>query len=472
MKILYYDCFAGISGDMNLGAMIDLGVSPEHITQELAKLNLTDEYSLKFNKKEKMGITGTKVDVIITAEAHDHHHDHGHVHEAHDHHHDHDHVHEAHDHHHDHDHAHEAHDHHHSHDHAHEAHNHHHDHDHVHEAHDHHHDHDHVHEAHDHHHDHANLRNYIDIITIINNSTLSNSVKKDSCEMFKLLAIAEGKVHGKPIEEVHFHEVGAIDSIVDIVGAAICKEALGIDKIISAPIETGNGFVRCAHGLMPIPAPATAELLSGIPMRSNVDKFEMTTPTGAVILKYYASEFIEKREFTILKTGYGLGTREMKQLPNVLRVFIAEQLEEATKQWMIEANIDDMSSEMLVYAEERLFAAGALDVYVTPIVMKKGRPASRLSILSRDEDREKLEEILFRETTTIGLRRFPVEKRVLKRTFEDIETPYGKITVKRAFYQGACVNVKPEYEQCRAIALEAGISIQALYQEIAPYIKL
>ena len=444
MKVLYYDCFAGVSGDMNLGAMIDLGVSPEHLTQELAKLNLTNEYSLAFNKKEKMGITGTKVDVVITAEththtqdcAHDHHHDHTHDHGAHDHHHDHTHDHDAHDHHHDHTHDHDANDHHHAND-----------------------------------HDHSQLRNYIDIITLINNSELSSRVKQDSAEMFRLLAIAEGKVHGKPIEEVHFHEVGAIDSIVDIVGAAICKEALGIDKIISAPIETGNGFVRCAHGLMPIPAPATAELLTGLPMRSNVDKFEMTTPTGAVILKYYVSEFTEKRDFTILKTGYGLGTREMKQLPNVLRVFIVEQLEAMTEQWMIEANIDDMSSEMLVYAEERLFAAGALDVFITPIIMKKGRPASKLSILARDEDREKLEEILFKETTTIGLRRFSVEKRVLKRTFEEVKTPYGNIMVKRAFYQGECVNAKAEYEQCRAIALEAGISIQTLYQEIAPYIK-
>ena len=438
MKVLYYDCFAGISGDMNLGAMIDLGVSPEYLTAELAKLNLTNEYTLAFNKKEKMGITGTKVDVIITAETH------AHDHTAHDHHHDHAHDHAAHDHHHDH-----------AHDHA---------------AHDHQHDHAHDHATHGHHHDHALLRNYLDITALINQSGLSSRVKHDSVEMFRLLAIAEGKVHGKPIEEVHFHEVGAIDSIVDIVGAAICKEALGIDKIVSAPVETGNGFVRCAHGLMPIPAPATAELLAGIPMRSNVDKFEMTTPTGAVILKYYASVFTEKRDFTILKTGYGLGTREMKQIPNVLRVFIAEESEKATKQWMIEANIDDMSSEILVFAEERLFAAGALDVFVTPIIMKKGRPASKLSILSRDEDREKLEEVLFRETTTIGLRRFPVEKCVLKRTFEEVETPYGKIMVKRAFYKGECVNVKPEYEQCRTLALEAGISIETLYKKIAPYI--
>lgn len=437
MKILYYDCFAGISGDMNLGAMIDLGVSEEKLVSELSKLGLAGEYTLVINRKEKMGITGTKVDVIVTAETHSH--DHGH---DHDHHHDHEsHGHDAHSH------THEVCDH--SHDHA-------------------HHDHDHSHDDHGHSHD--LLRNYTEIVELINNSGLDEKVKHDSIQMFKLLAIAEGKVHGKPMEEVHFHEVGAIDSIVDIVGAAICMAELDVDEVISAPIETGSGFVRCAHGLMPVPAPATAELLKGVPIRSFVKKNEMTTPTGAVIIKYYAKDFTEDKTFTIQKTGYGLGTRDLTQLPNVLRAFIAEKKYTSKQQWVIEANIDDMSAEYLVYAEEKLFAAGALDVFLTPIIMKKGRPATKLSILVRAEDIGIIEEVLFIETTTIGFRRYPVEKRMLERSFEDVMTPYGKVTLKKAFLNGKCVNIKPEYEQCRALALENDLTMSELMQALAPFL--
>ena len=412
MKILYYDCFAGISGDMNLGALIDLGVSEDVLKSELSKLGIDHEFELLISRKSKMGIEGTKVDVILSHD-HDHGHSHGH----------------------DHDHGHS-------------------------------HDHDHDHGQHSH----VGVRNYPDIVKIILESTLSERVKNDSIEMFKLLAIAEGKVHGKPIEEVHFHEVGAVDSIVDIVGAAICIAELGIDKVISSPIETGNGFVKCAHGLMPIPAPATAEVLKGISIQSNVDGFEMTTPTGATIIRHYVSEVTKHKNFNIQKIGYGLGTRDM-EIPNVVRVFLATQDDLRDEQWIIEANIDDMSSEMLVFAEEKIFAAGALDVFLTPIIMKKGRPAIKLSVLSKASDLERLENLIFTETTTIGIRRYAVSKRMLKRKFEEMDTPYGPMTVKISYLDDKIVSVKPEYDQCRAMALANNMSLKRLMIEIVSLLE-
>lgn len=261
MKILYYDCFAGISGDMNLGAMIDLGVDQEYLLNELAKLRLESEYEIKIEKKIKNGIHGVKVDVILKChEDHNHEQNHHHEHE--------------------------------------------------------HHQHEH---SHNYHHVHRNLG---DIESIINDSGLNDNVKKMSIDMFKEVARAESKVHGKDLYEVHFHEVGAIDSIVDIVGAAICIDYLKPDKIMASHIEVGGGFVKCAHGLMPVPAPATVEILKGIPIKVGRVNFEMTTPTGAAILASNVESFVERTEFTIDKIGYGLGTREL-EIPNVLRVYLS-----------------------------------------------------------------------------------------------------------------------------------------------------
>lgn len=254
MGILYYDCFCGISGDMNLGAMIDLGVDPDHLKAELQKLPMANEFELKISRQQKKGIEGTKADVVLKHHSGDGHHHH------------------------------------------------------------------HSGDGHHHHHDHRNLAK---IEGLIMGSALSDQVKALSMKIFMEVAVAEAKVHGKAIEEVHFHEVGAVDSIVDIVGAAICYEALGVDKVISSSVELGGGFVKCDHGMMPVPAPATAEILKGVPVRRGLTQSEMTTPTGAAILKALVGEYKDQMEMNIVKIGYGLGTRD-HEFPNVLRAMILE----------------------------------------------------------------------------------------------------------------------------------------------------
>ena len=418
MKALYYDCFSGLSGDMNLGAMIDLGVDFNYLKTELSKLGLDKEFKITEKRADKHGIFGTKVDVIDLNEIHHDHHDH-HVH----------------------------------------------------------HDHLEHHEHHDHHeHDHERLRDYKEIKGIIESSGLSERVKRDSIKVFHIIAEAEAKIHGKSIDDVHFHEVGAIDSIVDIVGAAICLEALDVGAVYASTVEVGSGFVKCAHGLMPIPAPATAEILTGVPIKSDVKKFEMTTPTGAAILKAFVSLYTDSKSFTAEKIGYGLGTRDMAE-PNLVRVFLFEaddmqsDVEREDSQWILETNIDDMSSELLVYAEEKLFEMGALDVYKTPIIMKKGRPAIKLTILAWQKDIKAIQRAVFTETTSIGMRMYPVEKVKIVRKYEVYETSLGPISLKKAYFEDQLVNVKPEYEQIKKIALETGQSIKDVYKRIEAEIQ-
>lgn len=409
MRTLYYECFAGLSGDMNLGAMIDLGVEPDYLIKNLALLGLEAHYKIQIRKDQKHGIYGTKVDVIEVEPQHDHDHNHDHDH-----------------------------------------------------------DHDHEHHKHSHNHSHPvahHHRTFGDIKAIINNSKLSERVKNDSLLMFKIIAEAEGKIHNKPIDDVHFHEVGAIDSIVDIVGAAICYEALDVSRVMASTVEVGSGFVKCAHGLMPIPAPATAEILMGVPIKSDVKKFEMTTPTGAAILKAHVDTYDDQRHFKVQKLGYGLGTRDL-EIPNLVRVMIIEADFAENEQWMLETNIDDMSSEWLIYAEEQLLAAGALDVYKTPIIMKKGRPAIKLSILAKKSDLIALQTVVFKETTSIGMRMYPVEKVKINRAFETMETDLGTVSIKKAYFNGALVNVKPEYEDIKRIALTKGLSIKEVTKAI------
>ncbi|WP_323985026.1 nickel pincer cofactor biosynthesis protein LarC [Fusibacter ferrireducens] len=414
MKTLYLDCFAGISGDMFMGAMVDLGVDFEMLKSELSKLGLDHEFDLKMRRDSKLGIFGTKIDVIDHNNAHDHGHNHSHDH---------------------------------GHDHPHE---------HLHE-----HSHDH---SHDHGHDHKHIRDYGEIKAIIKESKLSDRVKQDSLKIFELIAKAEAKIHGKTVDEVHFHEVGAIDSIVDVIGAAICMELLEIDEIMASPIEIGEGFVKCAHGKMPVPAPATSEILIGVPTLAKVKGYEMTTPTGAAIIKAFVTKFPEHKEMKAQKIGFGMGTRNL-DIPNCLRAIIVEK-QESQLQWILEANIDDMSSEQLVFAEERLLTEGALDIYKTPIIMKKGRPAIKMSILAKTKDIETLQRILFTETTSIGLRKYPVDKVKLDRTYQQIETQYGKVTVKTAFLEGEIVNQKAEYEECKLLALENQVALSEIYKAV------
>lgn len=393
MKILYYDCFSGISGDMNLGALIDLGVNKDYIINELSKLNISG-YKIEVSTDNRKGITGTRVDVLLDIE-----------------------------------------------------------------------------ESH-HHHEHRNLK---DVENIINKSFLSEAVKSLSKKIFLKVAEAEAKIHGKPIDEVHFHEVGALDSIVDIVGAAIGLDYLKVDKILSSPVELGGGFVKCAHGIFPVPAPATAEILKNFPVKMGAVNFETTTPTGAAILAAAVSEFNEKKEFKINKIAYGIGHRDT-EIPNVLRVYLGEieakeikkneirekEIEDAV---IIECNIDDMNPELYDFTMERLFKAGAMDVFLTPIIMKKGRPGIKLTVLSSEALETELTNIILRETTTLGVRKYLAKKTMLSRENHTINTKYGEIRIKVSFLNEEIIKVKPEYEDCKKIAHENNIPIRLVYEE-------
>ena len=404
MKVLYYDCFCGISGDMNLGALIDLGVDKEYIIKELSKLKLDSEYKIKIEKTTKKGISGTKVDVNLSH--HHHHHN----------------------------------------------------------------------DDHDHHHhgQQGSHRNLTDIEKIINDSNLSERVKTISLNMFMKVAEAEAKVHGKSLYEVHFHEVGATDSIIDFVGAAVCLDYLKVDRIMASSVQVGGGFVKCAHGIIPVPAPATVEILLGIPVKSGLVPFETTTPTGAAILAANVEVFTDKIDFSVEKVGYGIGHREL-EIPNVLRVYLgsiekdedkSEDGGEREEQYILETNIDDMNPEIFSYIEEKLFERGALDVFKTAIYMKKSRSAIKLSVLVKAKQENDVLDVIFRETTVLGIRKFKVEKIMLRRDFVQVKTLYGDVTVKNAYYQGKLVKYKPEYEDCKKIAKEKNIPIAKVYREV------
>ena len=387
-SILYYDCFAGISGDMNLGALIDAGVDVSFLREELEKLGVGG-YELKTRTDARQGISGTKVDVELT-NPQEHHH-----------------------------------------------------------------------------------RKLDDIRGIIQSSTLSERVKSCSLDIFTRLAEAEAKIHGTGVSQVHFHEVGAVDAIVDIVGAALCLEYLKIDRVLASPVELGSGYVKCAHGTLPVPAPATLALLSGKPVKTGNMPFEATTPTGAAILVSIAEEFTPSVELRVDRVGYGVGSRQAAEKPNVLRVVLGEELgtendamhQEAV---MVECNIDDMSPEAYEYLMERLFAAGASDVFLTSIVMKKSRPAVKLSVLCTVDTLPAVKELVLTDTPTLGIRRTRVEKDMLRRDFDTVSTRYGKVRIKRAYYRGKQIKSKPEYEDCRKLAAKWGVSLKEIYDSIPP----
>jgi uncharacterized protein (TIGR00299 family) protein len=419
LKVLYYDCFCGISGDMNLGALLDLGVDQAYLIRELAKLQVDSEYDIKISKAVKMGICGTKVDVILNPADHDHQ-DHREMHHDHD--------------------EHKEHDDHHVHD-----------------------SHTHQHHIEQHEHQHRNLQ---DIERIINGSDLSARVKELSLDMFRRIAHAEAKIHGKSLDEVHFHEVGATDSIVDMVGAAIALDYLKVERIMASPVQVGGGFVKCAHGLLPVPAPATMEILKDIPIKSGLVSFETTTPTGAAILAANVEKFTDRMEFSVERIGYGIGNRDL-EVPNVLRVYlgtIADGVEEIEEQYILETNIDDMNPELYGYIEDRLFERGALDVFRTPIIMKKGRSAIKLSILVNEKQAQAVQEVIFLETTSIGMRKFKVEKIMLQREILTLATEYGEIRVKNSYYEGKPVKYKAEYEDCQKAAARHQVPIADIYR--------
>lgn len=405
MKILYYECKTGISGDMNLGALIDLGVDENYLKEALKKLEIDEEFELVVKKSNKMGITGTKVDVILKHHQHLDHDNHSH-------------------------------------------------------------DTDNSSHKNSHEHSHVHERNYAMIKNLIEESDFNDNIKNLSIEMFRRIAEAEGKVHGKPIESVHFHEVGATDSIVDIVGAAICLDYLDVEKILSSPIELGGGFINCAHGKIPVPAPATIEILKNVPVKTGLVNSETTTPTGAAILKSTVNRYTEELDFIVEKIGYGLGTKDF-EVPNVLRVYLGELNDdevEEEQQVMIETNIDDMNCELYPYIEEKLLKEGALDVYKTPIVMKKGRPAVKLSVLAFEKDIDELQKIIFEESTTAGIRWYPVRKVMLNRSFEKVNTKYGDIRMKNFYYNNKIIKSKPEFEDCKRLALKFSVSINEVIE--------
>jgi uncharacterized protein (TIGR00299 family) protein len=388
MKILFYDCFSGISGDMNLGAMIDLGIEKSFLTGELEKLNLKG-WELHAEKDQRHGISGTRVNIKQTL-------------------------------------------------------------------------HEHVH------------RHFSDIEKIIHESSLDQKTKELSMKIFMKVAIAEATVHGIPVEEVHFHEVGAIDSIIDIVGAAICFNSLNPDAVFVSPLELGSGFVKCDHGTLPVPAPATAEIIKGIPSKTGGVGFEATTPTGAAIIAAIGTHFNTGSPFRIEKTGYGVGHKENPLVPNLLRVFLgeAEELNTGHDALLIECNIDDMNPEFFEHISERLFLAGASDVYLSGIIMKKGRPGNILNVICQPGLGGIVKEIIFTESTSVGIRTFPFRKDALSRKFELIKTPYGDITVKRSYYNEKEVSCKPEFEECRKIAVEKGIPLKEIYNNIMALIVI
>lgn len=417
MKAIYLDTFAGISGNMLLGALLDAGYPLEALRSELQKLHL-GAYELIYKKANKLGIEATYFNVLLPEEhvhSHDHEHEHEHHHEEHEH--------------------------------------------------SHQHEHEHHHEKNTHIHAHTHVhRNLQDIMEIINVSELSVSIKSAAEKVFRAIAEAEAKVHGKTVEEVHFHEVGAVDTIIDVVGCLLGLEYLQVEKIYVGTVTTGFGFVQCAHGLMPVPAPATAELLQKLPQRQGQVAKEMTTPTGAALLNVLA-EYSEglPQGWIGDYIAYGAGTRDV-EIPNVLRMYIGKT--EQQKETVVEAacNLDDVSGEIVGYTAERLLAAGALDVWTEQIIMKKGRPACKLMFLCEKSKLNELIAIVFAETGTLGVRYHEVQRSILERGFVQVKTVYGTVRVKYGKNNDVISSLAPEYEDCKQAAVEQQVPLKAVYE--------
>ena len=321
---------------------------------------------------------------------------------------------------------------------------------------------------------HTHSRGLTEIREIISAASISESARKTAIAIFDVLGQAEAKIHNTPVESVHFHEVGAVDAMVDIVCAAVGAEALGVDEIICSPLNVGGGMVTCAHGTFPIPAPATVELLKGAPVYSSGLQAELVTPTGAAIVKSLASRFAAFPEMKIEKSGYGAGSRDFPGHPNVVRLTIGEAASTAlaakTASEMItllEANLDDLNPQVFGYVMDRLFEEGALDAFVMPVQMKKNRPGTLLTVLCKPEDSGRLTQIVFSETTTLGVRRRDEMRQTLARRWESVRTPWGEVRIKIASMNGTVTNYAPEYEDCRRIAAEHHVPLKIVMQEAA-----
>lgn len=394
MKIAYFDCFSGISGDMTLGAFVDAGLDVRIVKDQLAQLHLHG-YEISAEKVKRAGVTGTKVHVIIFPTD------------------------------------------------------------------------NHIHASHHDHHQNSHLK-FSDIQSIIEKSTLHNDVKGDSIKIFQRLASVEAKIHNTAIEEVHFHEVGAIDAIIDIVGSVIAIKHLGIEKIYFSPIPTGYGYTKCEHGTFPVPAPATIELLKNQLIKSaNIEK-EITTPTGAAIITTLGEGLLTNPEMKILQVGYGAGSNDNPNIPNLLRIFIGETSDqESDEMWIVETNIDNMSGEILGYVMDKLFDAGAVDVYFTSVQMKKGRPGVIVSSIVSDLNLPSVESVLFSQTTTFGIRKYKVVRQILARELREFDSQLGKVKIKIGKFNGTAKNISPEYEDCKRIAEETNIPLKQVYTIIS-----
>jgi pyridinium-3,5-bisthiocarboxylic acid mononucleotide nickel chelatase len=389
-KVLFLEPFSGISGDMMIGALLDLGFSLEELKEKLALLPLKG-YHLSAENCNRSGIQATKFDVH-EEQHHPHDHDHGH--------------------------------------------------------------------SHHHHH-----RTFADIRKMIESSGLSAWVKEQSIAAFQKLAEAEGKVHGQPPEEVHFHEVGAVDSIVDIVGTMIAVESFLPVQILSSSINVGQGTLECQHGTYPVPGPAAQELLKGIPIFSNSVTGELTTPTGATLVATLVEKFGARPEMNITASGYGAGTRQTPGNANVLRITLGEtgaglSVSPEDQVVVIDATIDDMSPQVYGYFQEKALAEGALDVYAASIQMKKNRPALKVTCVCATQDLDKLAALIFRETTTIGIRYTIAQRKTLRREFRQVQTNFGSVAMKISLLDGHPVNFVPEFEDCRRLAAEKGVALK------------
>jgi len=449
MRILFLDCISGISGDMTVGALCDLGVKPSTLEWELSKLALGD-FHMHFERQQRQAIAGVKFGIHEGAthrhdqdepcscggDGHEHGHEHHHVHH-----------HEGHE-------AKHEHGHHHAHHHGH-----HHDHEHGEQQH-----HEHEHNAHAHGRSHAEIRSLIEA------SDLSPFVKTHALSIFQRIAVAEGKIHGKPPEEVAFHEVGALDSIADIICACIGIEQLGIEEVRVSPLFEGRGWVECAHGRFPVPAPATLEILAGIPLGQIDEPFEFITPTGAAIVAEFGHSFGVMPTLRIEKIGYGIGTRQLSNRPNVLRAILGETNARAAAPYLtdtvvrVETNLDDLSPEITGAVLNRLMEAGALDATLSPLQMKKNRPGVLLTVLCEEATLPKIADLIFAETTAFGLRMDRVERWKLDRRFETVTTPFGEVTVKLGLRGEEIVQVAPEFESCRAASERTGQPLRLVYE--------
>ncbi|MEK3889570.1 nickel pincer cofactor biosynthesis protein LarC [Bacillus sp. FSL K6-3431] len=441
MKVLYIDCFSGISGDMMVGALIDAGASPERIERELKKLNVSG-YSLEWKKVMKEGISAIKFDVILTDEVADNNsHDHTHDHQHEDYH---------------------SHDHTHQHEHG----------DHEHHSHEHNHDnHADQHSHSQHSHSHSPHSHYADIIKLIDESDLDQGVKSRSKQIFAPIAKSEAKIHDMPLEDVHFHEVGAVDSIVDIIATAIALEELEIKKIVTSHVPLGSGHIHIDHGVYPVPAPATLDMMKNVPIAPSNLPFELTTPTGAGIIVSQTDSFGTMPAMKVTSVGYGAGTKNIPGRPNVLRVMVGELLQgneyssgHSETITVLECQLDDMTGEAFGYVMEKLLNEGALDVYYTPVFMKKNRPGILITVLAPNDQEARLTEVLFQETTTLGVRKNTWSRSILDREIVTADTPYGKIKVKQALKKGTVMRQVPEYEDVKQVAQAFGATFQEVYQ--------